>query len=152
MNRIFDKSSQAWLSAVRPQGNREELVFGGKKVLYAFDDDVKVNEDPTTLQSMFLSEVGRLASSNEHDPLVVFVCGPTSLGQDILFDWGNVAADPSPNMGLFKVENLQQAAGFTRQIMLVTPSMLAASWWASQPERQPKNQDYRLLTHPPQHG
>lgn len=133
MNRIFDKSSQSWLSAVQPRGNCEELVFGGKKVLYAFDDDVQVNENPAILQNMFVSEISRLASIDEHGPLVVVVCGPTSLGQDILFDWGNVAASSSPNMGLFKVEDLQQAVGINRRLMLVTPSMLAVHWWLVNP-------------------
>lgn len=130
LGKAFPQNPQAWLSAV-DGWFCSPLVFGGKRVNEAFDvKDVKIIEDPKNLAVEFLLEIEqKVAVAAGKKPIVVIICGPTSLGQDIPIGL-DVAADQRATV---TIKQIKQSSKGAKQLMLVTPSMLAATWWLVNP-------------------
>ena len=131
LSKVLSGNPAAWISAVGAENVSRELAFGGKKVFHALETGVDVVRCPHELARTFLSEISRLAEIKKRSTLVVIVCGPTSLGQDVLIDFDNAVPGQAPE--LVKLEAIRDSAYQTRQVMLITPSMLAAGWWMVHP-------------------
>jgi hypothetical protein len=145
----FPKNTQTWLSGT-DGWIYSPLYFGGKCVDKAFDDqDVKVFDDPHYLATAFLLEILKKTNAAAgRKPIVVIVCGPTGLGQDIPF-----GPDPARNpQATVTVKDIQVNSKGVKQLMLVTPSMLAATWWLVNPHINQKASTAAASHIPPNTG
>jgi len=147
---VFPRNSQAWISAVGPHDITSELTFGGKKVHHALETDVDVVSDPVELGKSFLAQISRLAGREQRSRFVIIVCGPTSLGQDVLIDFDKAVPGQTPMF--VKIEAIQESTGRVHQLMLITPSMLAAGWWVVHPNLNQRVKTAAASNIPPDTG
>ncbi|KAH6697248.1 hypothetical protein F5X68DRAFT_238631 [Plectosphaerella plurivora] len=128
LGKAHSKNPQTWFSGIDGWAY-SPLHFGGKRVDEAFNDEVKVLPDPHALATAFLLEiVKKTAAAAGRKPIVVIVCGPTGLAQDIPF-----GTDPAQPQATVTVKHMQVSSKGVKQLMLITPSMLAATWWMVNP-------------------
>lgn len=125
------------LSASDPQ-RHVNLRYGNKDVGGGMCDDISVHEDPAELTEAFLDAISAMslrASSycQEGHPssLVIIICGPTSLHQDMIREL-SYPLTPNTQLHLLTVGEINNCINGKVKATLIAPSMLCTGWVVNQ--------------------
>ncbi|KAI8722293.1 hypothetical protein NCS52_00372800 [Fusarium sp. LHS14.1] len=130
--------SEDWvrLSASNPQDHLN-LRYGNKDVS-GICDNITVHENPSELTDAFLDAISvmSLKASNYcqagyPSSLVIIICGPTSLHQDMIHELP-YPLTPNKKLHLLTVGEIQSCIDDKVKATLIAPSMLCTGWVVNQ--------------------
>ncbi|KAM6535155.1 hypothetical protein FALCPG4_004745 [Fusarium falciforme] len=124
------------LSASKPQSH-VNLRYGNKDVSGIWDN-VTVHEDPAELTEAFLDAIAAMSLKASNycqagypSSLVIIICGPTSLHQDMIRELP-YPLTPSTKLHLLTVGEIQSCIDSKVRATLIAPSMLCTGWVVNQ--------------------
>ncbi|RMJ01629.1 hypothetical protein CDV36_015675 [Fusarium kuroshium] len=124
------------LSASHPR-RHVNLRYGNKDVS-GMCDDITVHEDPAELTDAFLNAIAAMSlkasnysQAGYRSSLVIIICGPTSLHQDMIRELP-YPLTPSTKLHLLTVSEIQGSIDSNIKTILIAPSMLCTGWVVNQ--------------------
>ncbi|RSL56882.1 hypothetical protein CEP54_008581 [Fusarium duplospermum] len=124
------------LSASNPRSH-VNLRYGNKDVS-GMCDNINVHEDPAELTDAFLNAIAAMSlkassycQAGYPSSLVIIICGPTSLHQDMICELP-YPLTPSTKLHLLTVGEIQSCIDSNVKTTLIAPSMLCTGWVVNQ--------------------
>ncbi|KAI2617104.1 hypothetical protein GGR54DRAFT_641207 [Hypoxylon sp. NC1633] len=104
-------------------GAADASSFDDKGSLKHREDHIKVETVPDLLMDMFIKDLEYKAKVARHGgyPLIVIICGPTSLEQDIFFRQDDIKHHLTR-------DDIRKVLGSDIDVTVVTPALFSAGW------------------------